>query len=119
MRAHTTPVRPRRGPLSYHEQESIIALYLEGYLPGEIAESLARSRAAVARLIEERGYNPRLRADEVARWVALYLGEWDGRRWSPWAIARRYERGFYVVRVAIAERVGRLRRTHDRERATH
>jgi len=94
-----------------HEEESIVALFLGGYLPHEIAEDLDVSKRRVSGVLGRRGYSQRFsyEGEQIDEWVAYYTGDMTGEPWSVNRIARHYGRAWGTVAVRVAERVGRLR----------
>jgi len=102
-----------------HRAEMVVALFLDGYLPHEIAQDSDMKLATVKRTLAERGYNPdRFTYDSqiIDEWVALYTGDHDGEHWSIYKIAKTYERSWSTVAVRVAERVGRLRHPSKHKR---
>lgn len=112
MASRTQTARNKRASKEYQE-ETVITMFLDGWLLSEIATELGIRRSTAERIIINRGYNPqrfrRFEGQDIEEWVAKYNGDWDGFPWSVNQIAIDAECSWGTVAVRLAERVGRLR----------
>ena len=110
--ARTKRVKP--GPVPTGESQQLLSMFLEGFLPDEIAAETGRSQASVESAIKVQGYNPeRFKFGEsiVRRWIKSYL---TGDKYGPVSIseiAYEWNTSWGTVAMQMSRRGTKLRHT--------